>query len=297
MKKKWSDEAFSEIGIDIDKMPELGCPGDIAGKVRPPVAEELGLSEECLVVVGAQDQRCAAYGAGIADGIITVSLGTATAVCSICSEPIIDKNKKVTCCGLDTNHWMLESVIGTSGIALKWVKNTFFSNCSYRQMDEMAESAPPGSNGVMFYPYFENKGKGAKGAFAGLGLHAGGKDIVRAVLEGISYQIKIHIEAHEAINGSTNQIRLFGGGAKSDVWAQILSDITGKPVVIPRTHETANLGAAIIAGIGAKVFRSYDDALKILGRPAKTFIPDPEKHRLYKVYYETYCKLDEKAFK
>ncbi len=294
--KTWSDDIFSKMDIDMEKLPALGCLGYVAGTVQKDVAQELGLSTDCLVVVGAQDQRCASYGAGIDKGIITVSLGTAAAVCSICSGPIIDQNKKVTCCGLDENHWMLESVIGTSGIALKWVKNTFFNNFSYSEMDEMAKLAPAGSNGVMFYPYLENKGSGTNGAFTGLGLHITDKDIVRAVFEGISYQIKMHIQAHEEANGHMQQIRIFGGGAKSDIWAQILADITGKPVLIPRTNETANLGAAIIAGIGAKVFKDYDDALKIVGATSKTFEPDPEMHQQYEVYYGKYRKLDEKAF-
>lgn len=292
--KTWFDEIFSKFDIDQQKLPELGCLGDVAGKVLSNVAEELGLSTDCLVVIGAQDQRCASFGAGIDKGIITVSLGTATAICSICSDPLIDSQMKVNCCGLDKTHWMLESVISTSGVALKWVKNTFFKSISYSEMDDLAVSAPVGSQGVMFYPYLQNSGKGTKGAFIGLGLHISEGDIIRAVFEGISYQIRMHIQSHEAINRNMRQIRLFGGGAQSDIWAQIISDITGKIVVIPRTHETANLGAAMIAGIGAKIYTDYEDALKAIGTSAKTFVTDPEKHKKYSEYYKLYCSSNEK---
>jgi len=292
--KTWFDEIFSKFDIDQQKLPELGCLGDVAGKVLTNVAEELGLSTDCLVVIGAQDQRCASYGAGIDKESITVSLGTATAICSICSHPIIDSQMKVTCCGLDKNQWMLESVIATSGVALKWVKNTFFKAISYSEMDDLAASAPAGSQGVMFFPHLQNNGNGTKGAFIGLGLHTSEGDIIRAVFEGISYQIRMHIQSHEAINRSMQQICLFGGGAQSDIWAQIISDITGKTVMIPRTHETANLGAAIIAGIGARIYTDYDDALKTIGAPAKTFVTDPEKHKKYSEYYKSYCSSNEK---
>ena len=295
--RTWFDEIFVKMDIDRSKLPELGCLGDIAGNVQPAVAEELGLSTDCLVVVGAQDQRCASYGAGIDKDIITVSLGTATAVCSICSKPLIDNNMRVTCCGLDENNWMLESVIGTSGVALKWVKNTFFKNNSYNDLDDMAMKAPAGSKGVMFYPYLESTGHGTKGSFTGLGLHITGEDIVRAVFEGISYQIRMHIQSHEAINGTMQQIRLFGGGAKSDIWAQIIADMTGKTVIIPATHETANLGAAIIAGIGAGIYKDYKDAMKAVGVCAKTFVPDPERNRQYDEYYLIYCSYNKKEGK
>ncbi|MEN6314595.1 MAG: FGGY family carbohydrate kinase [Clostridiaceae bacterium] len=292
--KAWFNDIFSRFDIDRRKLPDIGCLGDIAGRVLPAVAEELGLSADCLAVIGAQDQRCASLGAGIDRGMATVSLGTATAICSICSEPVFDRQMKVTCCGFDKNRWMLESVIGTSGVALKWVKDTFFKDLPYSKLDDMASSSPAGSEGVMFYPYLENNGKGAKGAFTGLGLHITEGDIVRAVLEGIAYQIKIHIHSHEAINGAMRQIRLFGGGAKSDIWARIIADVTGKTIIIPGTHETANLGAAIIAGIGAKIYSNCGDAFKTVGAAAKTFITDPEKHKIYNEYYKAYCSSNEK---
>lgn len=172
------------------------------------MAKELGLSSDCQFVLGTQDQRCAFFGAGIDKGIVTVSLGTSTAVCPICSNPVMDKYMKVTYCGLDKSYRMLESVIDTSGVALKWVKNTFFKSISYSEMDRMVESAPVGSNGVKFFPYFKNKGNGSNGAFTGLGLHIEAQDIVRAVFEGISYQIKKHIQIHEELNELMGQIRL-----------------------------------------------------------------------------------------
>ena len=304
--KRWCHEILGKMDIDPQKLPEIKCTGSAAGAVLPAIAEELGLSPECYVITGAQDQRCAALGAGIAEGVVTVSLGTAAAVCSICSEPIADgdtgvsgTSMDITCCGFDENHWMLESVVSTSGAALKWVKNTFFKNYSYAEMDELAKCSPAGSRGVMFYPHLGNTGAVGKGAFTGLGIHIAEGDIIRSVLEGISYQIRAHIKSHEIVNGSIRQIRLFGGGAKSGVWAQMIADITGKAVAIPGTHETANLGAAILAGVGAGFFRDCREALKAIGTgttDAKVFLPDPEKHRDYDERYKVYCSLNKKIY-
>lgn len=292
-KKEWMPEMFEKFGIDQNMFPELGVLGDVVGTVLPDVAAELGLSEKTKVVLGAQDQRCASFGAGISEGIITISLGTASAICAICDEPLIDDQMKVTCCGLDRDRWMLETVVGTAGVAFKWLKNTMFENLSFRDLDVKAEQAAPGSSGVMFFPHLsEDTGGSAKGAFMGMSLQTKPDDIIRSVLEGISYQINMHIKNMERIGAIGNEIRIFGGGAKSDIWCQIIADVTGKKVVVPRTNETANLGAAIIAGIGAGVFQDFEDAYRIAGGISKEYMPNLENKELYGKLYEKYMQRD-----
>ncbi len=291
VKHAWYEDIFRRFDIDMDKMPRLGELGEVVGKVLPQVAQELGLSPETLVVMGAQDQRCASFGAGIEQGIVTVSLGTATAVCSQCDRPIIDDRRLVTCCGLTRDQWMLESVVGTSGVALKWVKNTFFEQHSFKELDELAESAQPGANGVLFLPHLSSDGDSCHGTFSGMGLQTQKSDIIRAVLEGIAFEIRLHIESHERLNGKCREIRLFGGGAKSEIWCRIIADITGRDVVLTRTHETGNMGAAILAGLGAGAYKSIHEAAKLMGIEAKRIVPDAPVHESYRPYYENYVKL------
>lgn len=288
----WMPEMFEKFGIDPDMFPTLGVLGDVVGTVLPEVAEELGLSPETKVVMGAQDQRCASFGAGIDDGIITISLGTASAICAIVKEPLIDDQMKVTCCGLDRDRWMLETVVGTAGVALKWLKNTLFPSCSFRELDEQAEQAKPGSNGTMFFPLLSPEDCGdSRGAFEGLSLTTQPCEIIRSVLEGIAYQIKMHISNMERIGVEAEEIRIFGGGSKSAIWCQIIADITGKRVVVPRTIETANLGAAIIAGIGCGMFRDFQDAYKIAGGISNSYQPNSENNQFYAKQYEKYLRL------
>lgn len=286
----WYEEAFDRFDIDIGKMPELIALGDVVGRILPAVADELGLSHEALIVCGAQDQRCAAIGAGIADGVMTVSLGTATAACTICPEPRIDPEMRVTCCGLDRDGYMLESVVGTSGAALKWVRNTFFPEVSYRELDVLAEAADPGAGGVMFFPNLSDRGFGGEGAFCGMGLQNGREDIIRAVLEGIAMQICRFVHDHRRINGEVRELRLFGGGAKSAIWCSIIADMTGCDVVLTKTHETGNLGAAIIAGVGAGVYESYEQAARSMGVAADRVKPNAENHKIYRGVYDRYIK-------
>lgn len=287
--KKWMTEWMETFGIDAFKFPKIMVMGQKVGTVLPEIAKELGLSTKAKVIVGAQDQRCASLGAGIDKGIFTVSLGTASAICAISDRPVIDDNMHVTCCGLDESHWIFETVVSTAGVALKWLKNTFFSTLTYEEMDLMAYSSDPLSGGVAFYPHLsvDSSGK-ANGTFTGLSLQTKPQDIIRAVLEGVAFQIKIHINHMEKIGVKGNEIRIFGGGANSSVWCQIIADILNKKVVVPRTHETANLGAAIIARMGLDGSTDFHSGYSMIGDPYKVFQPAVEKVKIYEQVYEKY---------
>jgi len=259
------------------------------------VAEELGLSTGTKVVMGAQDQKAAAIGAGIDNGVITLSMGTASAISSITSKHLIDKTMKTACHGFDRQRWIMENAVGTSGSALKWVKNTMFPQMSYKKMDELAAQSFPGSRGVFFYPkLYKGNSSRQNGTLFGLSLDTTKGDIIRSVLEGIAYNIKECIESHKKINEdvrNTEEIRIFGGGAVSPVWCQIISDITGMKVIVPRTHETGNLGAAICAGIGAGVYKDLKDAQQIAGGIGKVYTPMKEKREIYEKGYKEFLAL------
>ena len=294
VKHEWVSEFFEKYDIDMDKFPSIYCFGDVIGTVLPDVAEELGLSTKTKVVMGLQDQKAAAVGAGIDHGIITVSLGTASAICSVADTHVVDETMGVACHGFSRDSWMLENSLGTAGAALKWVRTTMFSQISYAEMDALAEQTPAGSNGVFFYPKL-NKGVSShnEGFFTGLGLEITQGDIIRSVLEGIGYEIQERITAHQRLSqGARNakEISVFGGGATSSIWCQIIADITNMTVVVPRTHETGNLGAALCAGIGAGVYKDLTDAKRMVGGMQTKFVPSPENHNVYKERIKAYSE-------
>ncbi|NLJ41950.1 MAG: hypothetical protein GX352_10160 [Clostridiales bacterium] len=293
-KREWIPELFERYGIDMDRFPQIHCFGDVVGTVLPEVAEELGLSTKTKVVMGLQDQKAGASGAGINEEIMTISLGTASAISSIAKRHVTDDNMAVACHGFDRNRWMLENNVGTAGSALKWVRDTLFSQKSYREMDALAEKAPVGSNGVIFHPFLVRGESGhGKGTFARIALDATQGDIIRSVLEGIAYEIKICIDAHKRVSDiarKAKELHVFGGGAVSSLWCQIIADIANMPVVIPRTYETGNLGAALCAGIGAGVFKNLDDAKAFVGKPQKEYLPNKENSKAYKEKFEEYTE-------
>ncbi|NLC44055.1 MAG: hypothetical protein GX783_07200 [Clostridiales bacterium] len=294
VKHEWISEFFEKYDIDMDKFPSIHNFGDVIGTVLPEVAEELGLSTETKVVMGLQDQKAAAAGAGIDHGIITVSLGTASAISSIADTHVVDESMGVACHGFSRDNWMLENSIGTAGAALKWVRNTMFSQISYAQMDALAEQTPAGSNGIFFYPKL-SKGVSVnnEGFFTGLGLEITQGDIIRSVLEGIGYEIQERITAHQRISQgarSAKEISIFGGGATSSIWCQIIADITNMTVVVPRTHETGSLGAALCAGIGAGIYKDLADAKRMVGGMQTKYVPNPKNHEVYKERIKAYAE-------
>lgn len=295
IEREWIQAFFDRYDIDLDKFPDIGCLGEPVATVLPDVAADLGLSGQTLVSLGFQDQKGAAIGAGIDDGMITVSLGTASAISTLTHQHLMDPSMQLFCHGFDRERWILESCVSTAGAAVKWVRNTFFKDCSYAGLDQLAQASTPGSNGLFFYPLLNQKRKDVSGRLTGLSLATARGDIFRSVLEGVAYEIDGYIKAHQKLNpdvARTEAIRVFGGGASSPVWCQIIADVTGKTVIIPRTHETGCLGAAITAAMGAGLINSLHDSVRLIGASKAQYEPDPVNHQIYRKLLDQYGEND-----
>jgi len=298
--KKWDEEIIARCGLDIDKLPDVQCAGTLVGEVLPEVAAEIGLLPGVNVSLGAQDQKCAAIGAGISEGVATVSLGTASAISSVNRMPVFDPEMRVPSFALDENRWILESCISTACISLKWLKTTFYGDLDYAQLDQLAEQSVAGANGVLFYPHMEGAStpywrNDIRGFLYGLSLSTMKEDVVRALLEGVGFQIKINLDVHEEIIGrKVEEIRIFGGGSNSKLWCRLIADITGKTVSVLYTSEIANLGAAVLAGMGTGVYSDSRDVLSKVGLIKRQYIPDREKTARYDEVYKKYLEIQTK---
>ncbi len=286
--RQWDRDLLEACGVDAAKLPDIGCAGSFVGEIQ--AAAGLGLPEGVKVYLGAQDQKCAAIGAGIRGGVAAVSLGTATAVSMLCGAPVLDSGMRIPCFSLDDNRWILEAVVGTSGASLRWLRDTVFAGADYETITEQAVKSPAGANGVMFFPHLQGATSpwwvsSAAGTLHGLTLATSRADIARAVLEGVAFQIAANLRALEEISGeAVEELRLFGGGAKSALWRRIIADAAGKTVSVPHTVETANLGAAMLAGLGG-------DALP---PPRAVVQPGLESTRRYQDLMTDYFALQER---
>jgi xylulokinase len=293
----WSRIIVQSLDLDEAKLPEIRWSGTVIGRIRKEVAAEVGLSRDVRVSIGGQDQKVAALGAGIDLHRTTVSLGTAMAITQKSAQPIIDEAMRLPCFSdLFHNRWVLEgSGTGTSG--LDWIKNTLFSEKSYEELNRMAGSEE--GKPLYFYPFFTGAGsphfiKEVRGFLYGLDYAVNAGHLVRSVYEGVGYRIREITELMEEINNPIHELRLFGGGSKSSLWAQIIADITAKPVVTLFTSEAGCLGAAILAGMGSGIFTSPERAFEHL-KIARVFEPQQSAVSRYDERFHQYKEIGKKV--
>lgn len=293
----WSREVLDKFDIPLEKLPDLMWSGEAAGTVLPQVARELGLREDCVVAVGAQDQKCAALGVGLGDGVMTISLGTSGAIEKLWPEarsqgevtiPWSSYTRKGT--------WVTESVINTAASSLRWLRDVMFPGCDYDTITAEAEEARRRGSSLMFYPFLNGAGgpnhyPEATGCFYGASLASTRADFALAVLEGVAFQIRIILEAMEAY-GNVHTLVLFGGGSKGARWCQIIADVTGMELTVPVTSEAAGAGAAIMAGQGVGAFSRENPPSIPYGRK---YLPG-EYSRSYQEKFQKYCAMEKKMW-
>lgn len=235
--KCWDRELLDFAHFDVSKLPDVGCMGDEVGEILPKVANRCGIDPGCKVYLGGQDQKLAAIGAGIKDGVCTVSFGTATAISKF-TEGAVGGSCLFR---FNDDKYISETALMTTGAALRWLSKNLYGGKSYKEMDALAEESEPGANGVTFDCSLHSGG-----TISGITLSTTQADIIYALYEGVSKDIS---DAVKSLGGAES-LKVFGGGSKSDIWCKILARVSGIPVEILDTCETGSLGAAILASCG-----------------------------------------------
>lgn len=249
----WWEEMLQYIGLRPDMLPALHGS-----------AEHVGEYEGIRVVTGAIDQIAGAIGAGVVKhGTVSVMTGTTMVIfLPADSVPAYDASSIVPCHYNYDDKYCLLSWTPTAGMALKWFRNALCENFSFRELDELAEQVPPGSDGVTFLPYLcgstmPKYNPAARGSFTGLTTEHTRAHFVRAVMESVACMLRSNLEY---LGLSVEEIRAMGGGANSPLWCQMKADMTGKRLVTLKNKETACLGAAILAAVGVGCFESVEQA-------------------------------------
>ena len=249
----WWDEMLDFIGVTPDMLPALNSSASLIGEY-----------DGIKVVTGAIDQIAGAIGAGVVkQGIVSEMTGT-TMVIFMPSDnvPEYDEKSIVPCHYNYDNKYCLLSWTPTAGMALKWFRNALCENFSFRELDEMAEKVPAGSDGVTFLPYLcgstmPKYNPNARGSFTGITTEHTRAHFVRSVMESVTCMLKSNLDY---LGLDVSEIRAMGGGANSPLWCQMKADMTGKRLVTLKNKETACLGSAILAGVGIGAFESVEKA-------------------------------------
>jgi sugar (pentulose or hexulose) kinase len=296
---KYSENIASELEIDLDKMPDAIESGVDIGEI---VTEETLFDKKTLVVTGAGDQQSAALGVGVVSpGEIKCTTGTGSFILAYLSEPKFDPEKRVLCsCHAVPGTWVQEASIFTTGAVLRWFRDQLgYAECvtaqegqdPYDLITAEAKKSPIGAKGLLLIPHFVGAGAPhwnphAKGVVFGLALGHERKDLYRAVLEGVAYEIRKNIEVFKELGIEPKELMLTGGGSRSDFWNQICADVLGTTCVRNVIEESTSLGAAILAASGAGIFSDIAKAAESLCKVDKKWLPNNNRHKIYEELYK-----------
>ena len=293
--KAWSATMCNAFDIDINKLVPVSAATTTLGKLRPVVAETLGLDANTFVMIGCGDEHSACLGAGVTKpGLVADIAGTAEPVCTACPEPIFDQTRLVeTHCHADPALWLLENPGFVSGGNYRWLRDQFANGETYSSLDFEAAHIPPGAEGMTFLPSLMGAlaptwNEAARGTFAGFTLAHTRGHFIRALLEGSAYAVRDITSQFQAIGVELHELRVVAGGAKSRLWNQIKADVTGLQVSAPEIIETTALGAAFVALVGIGAYAGLSEASDHIVRIRERIDPEPAAQSAYDQSYEVY---------
>ncbi len=297
-KRCWSDEVLSALGIDKDMLAKVYESPEITGMVSDEAAKITGVMCGTPVVAGAGDNAAAAVGMGVyADGKAFTTVGTSGVVFAHTSEPVIDKKGRVhTFCCAVPGAWHVMGVTQAAGLSLNWFKNNLAKDISYKELDDLCEKLPTGSDKLIYLPYLMGErtpvlDANARGVFFGLSAMHTLAHMARAVMEGVSYSLNNCLDVLKEMNIDVSDMAICGGGGKSKLWRQMISDVYGLDLKTPENDEGPAFGAALLAGVGTGIYDSVADACdKTIKMKDKTST-DIKNHEEYEKYYNIYCQL------
>lgn len=307
-KRQWSDEVLIKLGIDKSLLAKVYESPEITGTLTKQVAELTGLAESTIVVGGAGDNAAAAVGTGVVeDGKAFTTIGSSGVVFAHTDNIAIDPKGRVhTFCCAVPNAWHVMGVTQSAGLSLKWFRDNLawgemetslnMGVDPYYIMDKQAERVPIGANRLLYLPYLNGErtphlDPNARGVFFGLSTMHKKSDMLRAVMEGVSYSLRDCVEVMAEMGISVNDMMATGGGGSSPLWRQMLADLYSCQVKTTLNKEGPALGVALLAAVGAGIYDSVQEACKEVIKPDKIQDPIAENSAEYDKVYRMYTKL------
>ncbi len=298
-KRDFSDKVLDILEIPRKWMPQAFEGPEITGVISPEAAAETGLEAGTPVVGGGGDQAAQAVGVGaVTPGIVALTLGTSGVVFATTPSPLIEPQGRLHAfCHSVPDAWHFMGVMLSAAGSLQWYRDTLAPDVSFDDLLAPAQKAPPGSEGLFFLPYLTGERTPhpdplARAAFVGLTVRHSQAHLTRAVLEGVAFGLRDSMELIKNSGlGEIQQVRVSGGGARSPFWRQILSDVMDVEMVTLNTTEGAALGAALLAGVGAKVWSSVAESCQAVIHTTDTTLPNPSAVQVYQKAYPLYQNL------
>jgi xylulokinase len=307
--RRWSDQLLSLLQIDKALLPsQVRESFEVSGALTKQAAQLLGLNEGTPVVGGSGDQPAGAVGNGIVSaGIVSATLGTSGVVFAHSDEPTLDPEGRVhTMCHAVPGKWCVFGCMLSAGGSFQWFRNQLAHDevvaakkraiDPYELLVAEAAKAKPGAEGLFFLPYMTGErcphpDPCARGGWIGLTSRTLRRDLIRSLLEGVTFGMRDAIEIMKAMHIPISQVRASGGGARSALWRQLQADIYKFPVVITNAGEGPAYGVALLAGVGTGVCKSVEEACKRGIKQVEKVQPSRKMAADYDRYYAVYRKL------
>jgi gluconokinase len=325
-KLDWDEEALQLAGITRDRLSTLVPTTYKMQGLKEAYAREMGLAPSTPFIVGASDGVLSNLGVdAIEPGVVAVTIGTSGAIRTVVDRPVTDPKGRYFCYALTDKMWVIGGPVNNGGVIFRWVRDQLgaaevetakrLGVSPYDIMTQIAARVRPGADGLIFHPYMTGEraplwNPNARGSFFGLTLHHGQEHMIRAVLEGVIYNLYTVLLALEETIGRPKQIKATGGFARSALWRQMMADIFDQNVVVPESFESSCLGAAVLGLYALGKAESLGIVSTMVG---STHEHAPVKetaavyHELLPIYislsrkledeYESIAKFQEKLFK
>ncbi|HQS67224.1 MAG TPA: autoinducer-2 kinase [Sulfuricurvum sp.] len=298
--RNWEKEQFTKCGLKDLFVPILES-GDVLGKISKSASDETGLCTDTLVVMGGGDVQIGTAGLGanaLGDAVVlggsfwqqVVNVPTNA---TLSDEMLLRVNPHVV-----RGMSQAEGITFFTGLVMRWFRDTLGGGRSYGELEAMASKIPVGSHGIL--PIFSDSMKygewiHASPSFVGLGIDPQKYNIgsmFRALEENACIVSAINLENIKAFSGVSPKSLIFASGAsQGPLWSQLLADVTGLEVKVPVVKEATALGVAMAAGIGAGVYKSFDEAGKNIVKMERSYQPNMNNFQAYQEVKERWTKV------
>ena len=304
----WSQEVLEKLDIDPALLAKVYESPEVTGEITSRAAELTGLKAGTPVVGGAGDNAAAAVGTGVVrDGKAFTTIGTSGVVFAHTDNISIDPQGRVhTFCCAVPGAWHVMGVTQGAGLSLKWFRDNFcgaeketalgMGKDPYFLMDQEAERSPIGCNRLLYLPYLMGErtphlDPDCRGVFFGLSAMHTKWDMLRAVMEGVTYSLRDCMEILRGMGLDIGEMYACGGGGSSPLWRQMLADAYNCPVTTVKSKEGPALGVAILAGVGAGLYPSVQEACDVMIQTNQPQNPIAENVPQYESFYQVYKSL------
>ncbi len=301
----WSEALLKELGIPSEKMPKLVHSGTLVGEVSKAAAEATGLAAGTPIATAGGDLQNAGLGMGVAQpGFVSVGIGTGGGILICLDKPLRHPNVSLNCLPHTVaGTWEMEGITLASGGAYKWFRDTLGEVEKaegakqgvdpYELLNEKAAASPVGANGLITMPMLLGAGSPnwypkARGVMLGLTASTTKADMARAMLEGICLEIRWILKEAEKLGTKIEEVRIWGGAAKSKLWNQISTDVYGVPAAKTQVPDAGLLGAAICAGVGIGLVKDAKEGAKPMVRIVERYEPNAANAKKYDDMFEIF---------